>query len=180
MNDNDKVNCEDTEVSYAGISKRIIAVIIDHILLIAITFIISFFLSPFSASTIHNFHDLMEMNQDTATVIITFQWIRILLILISEIFLLVKFVGTPGQLLLGIYVKDINTLKNVTPKKAAIRFFFFMVVNSTKQLRYISHWFLALPILILLLAVFDKRKQFLHDKIANTVVIDYKPINVFL
>ncbi len=30
--------------------------------------------------------------------------------------------------------------------------------------RRISGWF----------AIFDKRKQFLHDKIARTVVIDYK------
>lgn len=164
-----------SEVSYAGISKRIIAHIIDGILFIAVEFIISSFLSYFSVSTTHNFHDLMEMNENTTTIIITPQWILILLIPIYEIFFLVKFGGTPGQLLLGIYVKDINTLKNVTPKKAAIRFFSFMVINFIMKLRYISYWFVALPILILLLAVRDERKQALHDKIAKTVVINYKP-----
>ncbi|MDM8335749.1 RDD family protein [Wolbachia pipientis] len=39
----------------------------------------------------------------------------------------------------------------------------------------ISEWFLILPILVLIFAAFDKRKQFFHDKIANMVVIDYKP-----
>ncbi|WP_264338137.1 hypothetical protein [Wolbachia endosymbiont (group A) of Cheilosia soror] len=40
--------------------------------------------------------------------------------------------------------------------------------------RRISGWFAILIILILIFAIFDKRKQFLHDKIARTVVIDYK------
>ncbi len=45
---------------------------------------------------------------------------------------------------------------------------------------YISEWFLILPILILIPAIFDKHKQFFHDKIANTIVLDYKPEEYYL
>ncbi|WP_255347117.1 RDD family protein [Wolbachia endosymbiont of Cimex lectularius] len=43
------------------------------------------------------------------------------------------------------------------------------------MIEYVSWWLAILPILILMFAIFDQRKQFLHDKIAKTVVIDYKP-----
>ncbi|XP_025405270.1 receptor-interacting serine/threonine-protein kinase 4-like, partial [Sipha flava] len=40
----------------------------------------------------------------------------------------------------------------------------------------ISIWFSILPILVLIPAIFDQRKQFFHDKIAKTVVMDcHKP-----
>nr|WP_233417524.1 hypothetical protein [Wolbachia endosymbiont of Brugia malayi] len=41
---------------------------------------------------------------------------------------------------------------------------------------YISEWFLILLILVLIFAALDKYKQFFHDKIANTLVIEYKPL----
>ncbi|NUY39733.1 hypothetical protein GO684_03605 [Wolbachia endosymbiont of Litomosoides brasiliensis] len=39
----------------------------------------------------------------------------------------------------------------------------------------ISSLFIVASILIILFKIFNQYKQFLHDKIAKTVVMDYKP-----
>lgn len=75
------------------------------------------------------------------------------------------------------YVKDVNTFKSVTPMQATIRCISETALSfgSLFLIDYVSRWLAILPILILIFAIFDKRKQFLHDKVARTVVIDYKP-----
>ncbi len=76
-----------------------------------------------------------------------------------------------------VYIKDANTLKNTALLQ--------IVVRSTLKvllfvLFYISEWFLILLILVLIFAALDKYKQFFHDKIANTLVIEYKPEEYYL
>lgn len=95
-----------------------------------------------------------------------------LLFVVLETVMITRLGWTPGKLLCGIYIKDASTSKNIALIQAAIR-------STLKVLLcvpiYISEWFLILPILVLIFVVFNQRKQTFYDKIAKTVVIDYKP-----
>ncbi|GFR13265.1 RDD domain protein [Trichonephila clavata] len=97
--------------------------------------------------------------------------------------------GTPGQLSCGIHIKDANTLENVTLVQAIIRYSLIKVVHfpiliTRKEFfnKYTSEWWidpsscliLMAIILIFVCAIFDRRKQFLHDKIAKTVAVKMK------
>ncbi len=74
------------------------------------------------------------------------------------IILWVKFLGTPGKLLLDCQVVDADSFKPMSIKQAA--------------LRYVAYLASILPLLLGFLWVArDKRKQAFHDKIANTVVL---------
>lgn len=107
-----------------------------------------------------------------------------------------RFSGTPGQLLCGIHIKDINTLENITLVQATTRYIsskvpvlfilsYILIIGVTSEFsdEYIfERWILPLSglvfiaiILIFISAAFDQRKQTFYDKIAKTVVIDYKP-----
>ena len=74
------------------------------------------------------------------------------------IILWLKFLGTPGKLLLDCQVVDADSFKPMSVKQAA--------------LRYVAYLASILPLLLGFLWVArDKRKQAFHDKIANTVVL---------
>jgi uncharacterized RDD family membrane protein YckC len=103
-----------------------------------------------------------------------------------------RFGGTPGQLSCGIHIKDADTLKNITLVQAIIRHAPFAVIRfpiliTRREIfnNYTSEWWLdpllglilVAIILIFICAIFDQRKQFLHDKIAKTVAIYYKSSN---
>ncbi|WP_369408592.1 RDD family protein [Wolbachia endosymbiont of Atemnus politus] len=87
-----------------------------------------------------------------------------LIYIILEVLMITKLGWTPGRLLCGIYIKDANTLKNVALTQVVIR-------STLKGLfripSCISEWFLILPILVLIFAIVDQRKQTLYDKIAK-------------
>lgn len=155
--------------NYAGINKRVAAFVVDAIIFLAFYLFILFILSdkPFAEF----FHYIFS---DTGTISTSIQEevLETLLFIVLETVMITKLGWTPGKLLFGIYIKDSNTLKNIAFMQVVMR-------SSLKALLfvplYISEWFLMLPVLVLIFAVFDKRKQFFHDKIAKTVVIDYKP-----
>nr|WP_246168579.1 RDD family protein [Wolbachia endosymbiont of Ctenocephalides felis wCfeT] len=112
-----------------------------------------------------------------------------LLSIVFEIFLIKRFNGTPGQLLFCIHIKDANTLKGITIMQATVRYILFRAFSLTATIciliikaltdEHTSEWWL-LPllglifiamILIIIHAIFDKRKQLFYDKIARTVAI---------
>ncbi|AGJ98687.1 RDD family protein, putative [Wolbachia endosymbiont of Drosophila simulans wNo] len=117
----------------------------------------------------------------------------LILYIVVEILMITRFGGTPGKLLLKIYIKDANTFTDVTLKQVTIRCFFrnyswiiFLPIwllsyyyLEHPQFDYIALCCLLCPVVILILlfvlAIFDKRKQTFYDKIAKTVVIEYKP-----
>jgi len=69
-----------------------------------------------------------------------------------------KFLGTPGKLLLGCQVVDARSGGPLRTGQAL--------------LRYLAYFVSALPLgLGFLWIAFDKRKQGFHDKIAKTVVV---------
>ncbi|QOD38598.1 RDD family protein [Candidatus Wolbachia massiliensis] len=165
----------DTEISYAGITRRIFAFAFDYILLQAITFSIGLIIGGILRSLTPN---AVKIILDNAT---TINVISLILVLAFYAFTIIEFGGTPGQLLLRMRIKDKNTTEKITITQTIIRtgtfgVLCFIIVYATFN---ISSLFIVLPILIILFAAFDKHKQFLNDKIAKTVVIDYKPITKF-
>lgn len=78
--------------------------------------------------------------------------------LLLTVFLWLKFLGTPGKLLLGCQVVDADSFEPMSIKQAA--------------LRYVAYFVSFVPLLLgFLWVAWDKRKQAFHDKIANTVVL---------
>lgn len=154
--------------NYAGINKRVIAFIVDQIIFPV------FFLFILSISSGEPFTELVNVVFSYTDTDFSVQEgvLGILLLIVLETLMIAKLGWTPGKLLCGIYIKDANTLENIALMQVVIR-------SSLKMLVFapfcISEWFLILPVLVLIFAVFDKRKQFFHDKVAKTVVIDYRP-----
>jgi len=128
------------EVQYAGFWRRTGAMMIDSLLLGAVISII--FGPVYINSAFWTFEGILKS----------------VLTLVITVILWVKFVGTPGKLLMGCQVVDADTLAPITTKQAIIRYLGY----------YVSILCLMLGFLWI---AWDKRKQGFHDKMANTVVI---------
>lgn len=84
--------------------------------------------------------------------------LRMVVVLLITVGLWLKFLGTPGKLLLECQVVDADTFLPMSSKQAA--------------LRYVAYLASILPLMLGFLWVArDERKQAFHDKIANTVVL---------
>jgi len=160
----------DTKISYAGILRRALACVVDSVLwtIIALILVFSLFQPPSSLDNIEGFYHTIT------TRIMILATVFLIIYLAFSIFMIMKYGGTPGKLLCGTYVKDANTLKNVTTVQATIRCVLsgvlWCMLSSPQVFGLVS----ILPILVILFAVFNQRKQTVYDKIAKTVVIDYK------
>lgn len=168
----------DIKVNYAGILRRALAYVIDVVLWVTITFVITFFLYFLHhSSTSYN-----DVDDTYKTVIRMIIFTAILPVYIMfNILMTTRLGSTPGKLLCGIYIKDANIFTNVTLMQATIRYFFkdgiWTIYNflSDPFPDYVSAYLLIVLILVLMFAIFDQRKQTFYDKIAKTVVIDHKP-----
>ncbi|WP_341810963.1 RDD family protein [Wolbachia endosymbiont (group B) of Chesias legatella] len=161
----------DTKISYARVTRRIFAFAFDHILLTAIKYFIGFNVGCTLGSLTPN---AVKIISDNATIL---NVTALILALAFYAFTIIEFGGTPGQLLLRMHIKDKNTLEKITLIQAISRTAVFGVLYFIicYTLFNISSLFIVVSILTILFAILDQRKQFLHDKIAKTVVIDYKP-----
>ncbi len=155
--------------NYAGITKRVAAYVVDQIIFLVLCLFILFISSDELFTELFNY---IFSDNDTTSMSVQWEILGTLPFIALETLTITKFGWTPGKLLFGIYIKDANTLKNVTLMQAAIR-------STLKELvllpSYISDWFYILPILVLIFAILDRHKQTFYDKIVKTVVIDYKP-----
>ncbi|MGL9718323.1 MAG: RDD family protein [Wolbachia sp.] len=156
----------DEKVNYSTITRRILAFIVNCILLIVIPFV----LMAVGFSLTHVIQGIMG-----AIIVITSIVFSLFLMIpcIFHIFMLAKFGGTPGHLLFSMRVRNKDTLEQITLIQAIKRTIAFFIIYCIPLCNHIL--FLAVPILVLICAVDDKHKQAFHDKIADTVVIDYKP-----
>ncbi|WCR58498.1 RDD family protein [Wolbachia endosymbiont of Ctenocephalides felis wCfeJ] len=166
-------------LNYVGITRRTIAYVIDHFIIMGTLLA---FLS-FAKMT-------LGLAEFKPLIVYSYICLFCLLSIIFEVFMIRRFGGTPGQLLCGIHIKGADTLNNITLMQAIIRHAPFEVIHfpiliTRREIfnNYTSEWWLDPSsglifvgiILIFICAIFDRRKQFLHDKIVNTVAIDYKP-----
>lgn len=80
------------------------------------------------------------------------------LMMLVTVALWIKFLGTPGKLLLGCQVVDADSFEPLSVKQALIR--------------YLGYFVSMLPLMLgFLWIAWDPRKQGFHDKLAKTVVL---------
>lgn len=137
-------------MEYAGFWRRTAAALIDTLLLLGLAFILELVLD--SAMPFEESSDAVQSGLRRE--ILTDHLLPFGLIL----FFWVKLLGTPGKLLLQCRIADASTGRPLSGRQAA--------------LRYIGYFLSAIPLLLgFLWIAWDKRKQGLHDKLANTVVV---------
>ncbi len=135
---------DESKVVYAGFIPRWIAFTIDNAIFAFVTILL---LLPFPF-----FEDSFQVAiQRTLTT---------LLLVGVILYMWVKLDGaTPGKKLMKIKVLDANTLETIDYKQAAKRFFGYILSS--------------IPLLLgFAMGAFTNKKQTLHDKIANTVVVE--------
>ena len=135
---------------YAGFWRRLAASLIDTLLLIPLLAIIFYFIHGPAGFT-----GPMPFNTRGPS-----NWLGELIAMAVVIFFWVRFLGTPGKLLLDCRVVDAKTGKPLSIGRAL--------------LRYIGYYVSMLPLMLgFLWIIWDKRKQGFHDKIAGSVVVIY-------
>jgi|GEM_PF-2294448 len=167
-------------LNYVGITRRVIAHIIDRFTIMGMSLVCSTLVRII-------FHP--AKSQLLTIYICSFFSLSI----VFGVFMIRRLSGTLGQLLCFACIKDANTLKSPTLMQTTIRCVLFEVIsfilssifimNIFSPDEYISKWWFdpltdltfTTTILIFIYAIFDQRKQTFYDKIARTVVIDYKP-----
>ncbi len=132
---------------YAGFWRRIAASLVDSVIFMVV---MGLLLGPAFMSA-----DLMTLEGLTRTAIV-------FLIIVG---LWLKFLGTPGKLLLECQVVDADSLMPMSQPQAV--------------LRCVAYLASILPLMLgFLWVAHDARKQGFHDKIANTVVLFQAEIEV--
>ncbi|WP_265024260.1 RDD family protein [Wolbachia endosymbiont (group A) of Epagoge grotiana] len=173
------------KVNYVGFTRRIVAEILD-LIIFSPHFIFGFIYGVFIVSLQDqdqdkdkdSFQELAQLATEIPFIVSTV--VATLVLTISKILMVTKLGGTPGKLLCGMHIKDANTFTNVTLMQATIRCIskgsIWIIFRFLLHLHYHGYTFLYLLIVLILFlfAVFDQRKQTFYDKIAKTVVIDYK------
>jgi uncharacterized RDD family membrane protein YckC len=149
-------------VEYAGFGVRLLAWLIDSLILLFLSFITAL-ISGFFIAFLLIYVSIVSANSSIVTFLSDFisGFIGFSVnLLYFTLFWSSKFQGTPGKILLGLKIVDANGNK---------------ISYSTALIRYISTIISSLLLGIgYLLIVFDGKKQALHDKLASTYVIKVK------
>ncbi|MGL9759131.1 MAG: RDD family protein [Wolbachia sp.] len=161
------------KVNYVGFARRTVAEILDYII---------FFLPLLIVMLISLGKDGFRQALEQPGPLLE-EFVGMILFLVPyialKILMITRLGGTPGKLLCGMHIKDANTFTNATLMQATIRCISkegIWIINSLSDLLpdYVSACLFIILILVLMFAIFDQRKQTFYDKIAKTVVIDYK------
>ena len=149
-------------VEYAGFGIRLLAWLIDFLVLLFLSFIIGL-ISGFFIAFLLIYVSIISADSSIVTSLSNFisGFIGFSVnLLYFTLFWSSKFQGTPGKILLGLKIVDANGNK---------------ISYSTALIRYISTFISSLLLGIgYLLIIFDGKKQALHDKLASTYVIKVK------
>lgn len=140
-------------VQYAGFWRRLIALFLDIILFTILSAPIMYILIG------HDYFFWLAGNELQLKDIPALPFVLHKLFFFVALFLFWKAIATtPGKLLMGCHIVDANTLAAITYKQALIRLAGYFISALPLYLGFV--W-----------AAFDKRKQALHDKLANTLVM---------
>ena len=149
-------------VEYAGFGIRLLAWLIDFLVLLFLSLIIGL-ISGFFIAFLLIYVSIVSADSSIVTSLSNFisGFIGFSVnLLYFTLFWSSKFQGTPGKILLGLKIVDANGNK---------------ISYSTALIRYISTIISSLLLGIgYLLIIFDGKKQALHDKFASTYVIKVK------
>lgn len=136
---------DNAEYEYAGFWIRVLASIIDSLILMLV--FVPFFI----------FVGMMGLVDLEAQL----SWLDIVMQICSVVFYVgcwIKFAGTPGKRILKLKILDADTGEHLATGKAIIR--------------YVGYIISSLALLLgLIWVAFDKKKQGWHDKMANSVVV---------
>lgn len=141
----------DARTRYAGFWRRLAATLIDTLLLLALAIPVMLIFGhgmpqPMQPGTLPHAPGLSEL------------LLNYVLPLALTVFFWVKYLGTPGKLLLSCHVVDAATGAPLRTGQAILRYFAYIISTLPLCLGFV--WI-----------AWDKRKQGFHDKIAKTVVI---------
>jgi uncharacterized RDD family membrane protein YckC len=149
MSEEVNVIVENKKLDYASIGNRIIAAILDGIILIFINFIVGMVLTiTINQSSSTSDESLNSLN-NLINILISYGYIAYLMSSESQ--------ATLGQMAMGIKVTDENG-NRITFVAATIRYFMSLVSGIILAIGY-------------LMALFNDKKQTLHDLVAKTVVL---------
>ena len=150
-------------VEYAGFGIRLLAWLIDLLVLLFFLRFIIALISDFFITFIFIYVSIVSADSSIVRFLSDFIGVFIgfsVTLLYFTLFWSSKFQGTPGKIVLGLKIVDVNGNK--------ISYF-------TALIRYISTIISSLLLGIgYLLIIFDGKKQALHDKLASTYVIKVK------
>ena len=136
---------------YAGFGRRAIASIIDTIIFSIVSGILFLLINGNSNMIIVGANGEVQFFKSSG-------WYEQVLYLVVTIAMWMKFLGTPGKLLMGCHVVDANTKQPLSLSQALVRYVGYFVSLIPFGLGFF--WIL-----------WDKRKQGFHDKLAKSVVI---------
>ncbi len=140
-------------IQYAGFWRRLVATVVDAIVFAA---------AASAALYLLYGSDYFAWSKENEATFATYGWGDALINnaapVMLTVFFWVKFLGTPGKLLLGCQVVDARTLQPLRVGQALLRYIAYLVSLIPLGLGFF--W-----------VAWDKRKQAFHDKIAKTVVI---------
>lgn len=136
------------KIVYGGFWVRLLASLLDSIILTAIIIPILFWVVDFNP---------IELLAGNVNAWINFSLTWVFPCIAVLIFWHYKS-ATPGKIIFNLVIVDANTLSQPTNKQLVIRYFAYFVSTIPLCLGFL--WI-----------AFDKRKQGWHDKIAKTVVI---------
>ena len=136
---------------YAGFWRRCVASLIDTVFFSIILLVIHALFFGDSGMQITMQDGVLNVQSDKG-------FIEQIIVIAITIFMWVRFLGTPGKLVLGCHVIDAKTKQRVKPLQALIR--------------YLSYFVSLIPLgLGFFWIAWDKKKQGFHDKIAGTIVV---------
>ncbi|MFT5576044.1 MAG: putative RDD family membrane protein YckC [Bermanella sp.] len=147
------MSASDQSFEYVGFWARAIAMLIDTIVLVVVTWPILLLVydvnTPIATA---------DMATDTAYIVISY-----VLPTIAVIFLWRKYRATPGKMLFKAEVVDATTHEAMSVGQLVLRYFAYILSSLPLCLGFL--W-----------VAFDSRKQAWHDKLAGTVVIRRIPV----
>ena len=136
---------------YAGFWRRCVASLIDTVFFSIVLLVIHALFFGDSGMQITMEDGVLNVQSDKG-------FTEQIVIIVITLFMWVKFLGTPGKLVLGCHVIDAKTKQHIKPLQALIR--------------YLSYFVSLIPLgLGFFWIAWDKKKQGFHDKIAGTIVV---------
>jgi uncharacterized RDD family membrane protein YckC len=145
----------DQNTRYAGFWRRVGASVIDTLLLVPLLAIIMYLLHgpAYFNWPINEQNGTFDVYDGLNDLLI-----QQLLPIFTTLFFWIRFLGTPGKLLLGCHIVNAQTGAPLSIGHAVLRYLGYFVSTITFMLGFL--W-----------VAWDKRKQGFHDKIANSVVV---------
>jgi uncharacterized RDD family membrane protein YckC len=147
-------------VKYAGFWRRLTAYFVDSIVL-SILYIIVILALGFAINIFREFVLGQAPTQEFETSGLVSWLAGIAMFLVPAIIIIMfwkKYGATPGKMLLGCKIVDATTFQKLSYKQCIIRLIGYYLSAIILFIGYIT-------------IIFSKRKQGLHDKLANTIVI---------